>query len=75
MGKDHCYHCGSEFVKAEMVSAALDKIGCFYGDNSAGNLLTREMNTYSSLLIWKSQLEKLKADVDQALSRVCEGIL
>jgi hypothetical protein len=33
------------------------------------------MNTYSSLLIWKTQLEKLKADVDQAFSRVCEGLL
>jgi hypothetical protein len=75
MGKDHCYHCGLEFVKAVMVSAARDKTGCVYGDSSAGNQLTGEMNMYSSLLIWKSQPEKLKADVDQALSRVCEGLL
>jgi len=75
LGKGHCNRCGSEFVKAEMVSAARDKTGCFYGDISAGNQLTREKNTHSSLLIWKSQLEKLKADVDQAFSRVCEGLL
>jgi hypothetical protein len=75
LGKDHCYCCGSEFVKAEMVSTARDKTGCFYGEILAGNQLTGEMNIYSSLLIWKSQLEKLKADVDQALSRVCEGLL
>jgi hypothetical protein len=75
MGKDHCYCCALEFVKAEMVSAAREKTSYFYGNNSAGNQLIGEMNTYSSLLIWKSQLEKLKADVDQALSRVCEGLL
>jgi hypothetical protein len=75
LGKEHCYRCGSDFVKAETVSATQDKTGCFYGDNSAGNQLTGVMNTYSFLLIWKSQLEKLKAEVDQALSRVCEGLL
>jgi hypothetical protein len=32
-------------------------------------------HTFPSLLSWKSQLEKLKADVEQALSKVCEGLL
>jgi hypothetical protein len=75
LGKGHCDRCGSENVKAVKVSAARDKTGCFFGDISTGYQLTGEMNTYSSLLIWKSQLEKLKADVDQAFSRVCEGLL
>jgi hypothetical protein len=33
------------------------------------------LNTFSSLLNWKRQLEKLKVEVDQAFSRVCEGLL
>jgi hypothetical protein len=32
------------------------------------------VHTFPSLLLWKSQLEKLKADADQVLSRVCEGL-
>jgi len=46
-----------------------------FGDTSAGIQLTGELNTFSSLLNWKSQLEKLKVEVDKAFSRVCEGFL
>jgi len=74
-GNDHCYRCGSDFAKAKMVSTTRDKTGCVHGKSSAGNQLTGELNWFSSLLTWKSQLEKLKADVDQAYSRVCDGLL
>jgi hypothetical protein len=56
-------------------SAARGKAGYFFGDSFADFQLTGEEHMYPSLLLWKSQLEKLKADVDQALSRVCEGLL
>jgi hypothetical protein len=75
LGKDHCYRCGSDPVKAKKASATRDKTGCVHGETSAGNQLTGELNWFSSLLTWKSQLEKLKADVDQAYSRVCDGLL
>jgi hypothetical protein len=75
LGMDHCYRCGSKLAKAKMVLAIRDKTGCAYGDTSVGNQLTGELNVFSSLLNWKSQLEKLKVEVDQAFSRVCEGLL
>jgi hypothetical protein len=75
LGMDHCYRCGPELAKAKMVPAVRYKIGRVHGDTSAGNQLSGELNTFSSLLNWKRQLEKLKAEVDQAFSRVCEGIL
>jgi hypothetical protein len=75
LGKDHCYRCGSDLAKAKKVSAARDKTGCVHGETSAGNQLTGELNWFSSLLTWRSQLEKLKADVDQDYSRVCDGLL
>jgi len=46
----------------------------FLGDHSADSQLTGVVHTFPSLLLWKSQPEKLKADVDQVLSRVCEGL-
>jgi hypothetical protein len=75
LGMDHCYRCGSEHAKAKAVPAVRDKTDCPFGDTSAGIQLTGELNTYSPLLNWKSQLEKLKAEVDKALSRVYEGLL
>jgi hypothetical protein len=75
LGKDHGYRCGSDLAKAKKVFVARDKTGCVHGETSAGNQLTGELNWFSSLLTWKSQLEKLKADVDQAYSRVCDGLL
>jgi hypothetical protein len=75
VGKDHCYRCGSDFTKAKKVSTTRDKTGCVHGETSAGNQLTGELNWFSSLLTWKCQLEKLKADVDQAYNRVCDGLL
>jgi hypothetical protein len=70
-----CYHCGSELARVVSASAARDKTDCVFGEFSAGNRLTGELNTYSSLLNWKSQLEKLKAEVDQTFNRICEGLL
>ena len=55
-------------------SAARGKDDFFFGDPSADFQLTGVEHTFPSLLSWKSQLEKLKADVDQVLSRVCEGL-
>jgi hypothetical protein len=75
LGMDHCYRCGSEHAKAKAVPAVRDKTDCTFGDTSARIQLTGELNTYSSLLNWKSKLEKLKAEVDKALSRVYEGLL
>jgi hypothetical protein len=42
---------------------------------SAGFQLTSEKDTFSLLSLWRSQLEKLKADVNRALCRVSEGLL
>jgi hypothetical protein len=42
---------------------------------SAGFQLTSEEDTFSLLSLWRSQLEKLKADVDRALCCVSEGLL
>jgi hypothetical protein len=77
-----CDRCGAENVKdgmgvsqVPMKSAARGKDGSFSGDYSADFWLTGDEHTFPSLLLWKSQLEKLKADVDQALSRVCEGLI
>jgi hypothetical protein len=75
LGMDHCYRCGSEHAKAKAVPAVRDKTDCTFGDTSARIQLTGELNKYSSLLNWKSKLEKLKAEVDKALSRVYEGLL
>jgi len=79
--KDFCDRCGAKNVKDgkgvslwPMKSVARGNGGSFCGDFSADYQLTREEHTFPSLLLWKSQLEKLKADVDQALSRVCEGL-
>jgi hypothetical protein len=76
--KDSCDRCGA--VKdgmggslLPMKSAARGKGGSFCGDPEVYQL-TGEEHTFPSLLLWKSQLEKLKADVDQALSRICEGL-
>jgi hypothetical protein len=55
------------------ISAARGKDDLFFGDSSANFQLTGVEHTFPSLMLWKSQLEKLKADVEQALSRVCEG--
>jgi hypothetical protein len=78
--KDFCDRCGTENVKdgmgvslLPMKSVARGKGGSFCGDFAVYQL-TGEEHTFPSLLLWKSQLEKLKADVDQALSRVCEGL-
>jgi len=79
--KDSCDRCGAENVKdgmggslLPMKSAARGKGGSFCGDPEVYQL-TGEEHTFPSLLLWKSQLEKLKAGVDQALSRVCEGLI
>jgi hypothetical protein len=79
--KDLCDSCGAENVKEGMGvsrlpenSTARGKDGIFFGDYSADFQLTGVEHTFPSLSLWKSQLEKLKADVDQALSRVCEGL-
>jgi len=61
--------------RVPMKSAARGKDGSFSGDYSVDFRLTGDEHTFPSLLLWKSQLEKLKADVDQALSRVCEGLI
>jgi len=42
---------------------------------STGFQLTSEEDTFSLLSLWRSQLEKLKANVDRALCRVSEGLL
>jgi hypothetical protein len=79
--KDLCDRCGAENVKEGMgvsrlpeISAARGKDDFFFGDSSADFQLTGVEHTFPSLMLWKSQLEKLKADVAQALSRVCEGL-
>jgi hypothetical protein len=66
LGKDLCDRCGAENVKGGMgvsqlsqSSAARGKSGYFFGDSSADIQLTGEEHTYPSLLLWKSQLEKL----------------
>jgi len=81
LAKDLCDRCGAENVKEGMGvsrlpknSAARGKDGIFFGDYFADFQLTGVEHTFPSLLLWKSQLEKLKADMDQALSRVCEGL-
>lgn len=82
MGKDLCDRCGAENVKEGLgvsrlpdFSAARGNDDFFYGDPSADCQLTGVEHTFPSLLSWKSQLERLKAEVEQALSRVCEGLL
>jgi hypothetical protein len=81
LAKDLCDRYGAENVKEGMGvsrlpknSAARGKDGIFFGDYFADFQLTGVEHTFPSLLLWKSQLEKLKADMDQALSRVCEGL-
>jgi hypothetical protein len=81
MVKDLCDRCGTENVKEGMgvsllpeISAARGKDDFFFGDSSADFQLKGVEYTFPSLMLWKSQQEKLKADVDQALSRVCERL-
>jgi hypothetical protein len=76
-----CDRCDAENVEEGMGvsrlpenSAARGKKDIFLGDHSADFQLTGVVHTFPSLLLWKSQLEKLKADVDQVLSRVCEEL-
>jgi len=76
-----CDRCDAENVEEGMGvsrlpenSAARGKNDIFLGDHSADFQLTGVVHTFPSLLLWKSQLEKLKADVDQVLRRVCEGL-
>jgi hypothetical protein len=75
LGMDQCYRCGSELAKAKAAPAVRDKTEYAVGATSAGIQLTGELNTFSSLLNWKCHLEKLKAEVDKAFSRVCEGLI
>jgi hypothetical protein len=80
MVKDLCDRCGAENVKEGMgvsrlpkISAARGKDDFFFGDSSADFQLTGVEHTFPSLVMWKSQLEKLKADMDQALAGSVRG--
>jgi hypothetical protein len=76
LDKDLCDRCGTENMKGGMgVSRLPQTSGYFFGDYSADFQLIGEERTLPSLVLWKRHLEKLKADVDQAPTRVCEGLL
>jgi len=84
LGKDHHDRYVSENVKGvrrlpesevQFHTAVRGKSDCSFGETNAGFQLIGGKDTLPSLLIWQSQLEKLKIDVDRALSSVREGIL
>jgi hypothetical protein len=84
LGKDHHERYVSENVKGvrrlpksevQLRAAVRGKSECSFGETNVGFQLIGGKDTLPSLLIWQSQLEKLKIDVDRALSSVREGLL
>jgi len=65
------------FPKPEAKSLAVfrGKSDYSFGEKSDGFQKFGGKDTLPSLLLWQSQLEKLKNEVDRALSSVCEGLL